>query len=140
MIVSIESIVSAGSFTITPVVVLEKLGVASAGHELRAANLRAERRNQQCSVRRVEYVDVDAIAFARRHTPRMRRDRAAAGAVNGVAVLAQPRAHLAQPRGELRLDLAVGHRADVEQEVRVRAGRPDEIANRDRGSTCSVDR
>ena len=64
---------------------------------------------------------VDRVAAVRAGEARGGFEGSAAGAVDALAVLGQPLAHLAQPLDLPRLDPAVGHRADVEQQVAVAA-------------------
>ena len=69
--------------------------------------------------RPAEHVDENRVVLAGADAPLGRPERTAAGAVDAFAVLLHPAADLPQPFDLARLDLAVGHRPDVEHEVAV---------------------
>ena len=71
-------------------------------------------------------VEEDGLAFAGRGAVGARLERAAAGAVDALAVFGQPGAQLFEPLGLLRRNLTVGHRAHIEQQVAIPARATDQ--------------
>src|SRR3954467_13120933 len=68
-------------------------------------------------------IEKNPISFASRGAPRPRFEWTTARAIDAVAVLLQPRAHLREPSNLARIDSPAWHRPDVEKKVAVAARR-----------------
>src|SRR3954468_10149866 len=68
-------------------------------------------------------VEKYAVSFASRGAPRARFERTTARAIDAIAVLLQPRAHLREPSNLARIDSPIWHRTDIEKKFAAAARR-----------------
>ena len=110
-------------------VVLREGDLAAVGEAHGLLHAQPLQREEELLVGAVEDVDPHAVAAARGDAPRARFDGAGLGAVDRLAVGAQPLAHGREALERRRRERSVGLRADVEQQVGAAPGRTDQIAD-----------